>query len=139
MTGAIQDSLAISPASIAPAIIAADGIPALVRCLRCGQRFASETHESAAGSLAFLSYGGPQPCQAIAEAGGAGVLVQALARPCSPDMKFSVATALGNLVLSGQAAAVAAADPSNATASALEWLPSSPRFDDCPSSKCAQS
>lgn len=86
----------------------------------------------AIGQLLHL---GASPSRAIADAGGVHGLMAALAGPRSPAGKTQIAIALANLALNGEAAAVAAADPSNATAATLQWLPTSPHFVDGPQAR----
>lgn len=61
-------------------------------------------------------------CQAIAEAGGAAACVAVLTGPCNEETKFHAAAVLSSLAVTGQSAAVIAADPSSAVEAKLRWL-----------------
>lgn len=113
--------------SVATALVAAGGPAALVRCL-CDQRLSTDASDRAAGCMGLLAGWGVDTSKAIADAGGPCALIEALAKRSSPEAKVSVAEALINLVLLGQAEAVAAADPTHAATAALEQLSNSPRF-----------
>ena len=113
-------NLARTPQLVA-GIAEVGAIPRLVAALQ-RHSLDNEDRATAAYALNGLARGSPQRSAVIVAAGGAATLVQLLQSADNGDAKSRATIALHTLCTSGQAGAVAAADPANAAAPAFECM-----------------